>query len=67
MFKEYIKQLGNRVGVAFNSKYLMYVMPKCPEADALEIITEDELLLVTEKASFLTLIKDKLIKCDELP
>ena len=53
--------------MAFNSKYLMYVMPKCPEADALEVITEDELLLVTEKASFLTLIKDKLIKCDELP
>ena len=66
VFREYIRQLGGRVGVAFNSKYLMYVMPKCPEADAMDPISEDELLLVMEKASSLTLIKDKLIKCEEL-
>lgn len=27
-FKEYIKQLRNKVGVAFNTQFLMYVMAK---------------------------------------
>lgn len=32
-FKEYIKQLKSRVGVAMNSQFLMYVMAKSPFAD----------------------------------
>jgi hypothetical protein len=33
IFKEYIKQLKNKVGVAFNSQYLMYVMAKSETSD----------------------------------
>jgi hypothetical protein len=67
IFKEYIRQLRTRVGVAMNSKHLMYVMPKSCDSDQIQPIGEDELLVVLEKASCLTQIKDKLIKCEELP
>lgn len=67
IFKEYIKQLRTRVGVAMNSKHLMYVMPKSNDSDQIQSIGEDELLVVLERASCLTQIKDKLIKCEELP
>ena len=50
-----------------NSKHLMYIMPKSTDSDQIETIREDELLVVLEKASCLTQIKDKLIKCEELP
>lgn len=63
IFKEYIKQLRSRVGVAMNSKHLMYIISKSEESDQIEPINEDEMLVVFEKASFLTQIKDKLIKC----
>ena len=68
-FKEYVNQLKNqgKAGVAMNSQHLMYVMAKSPEADLIEPINEDELLVVLEKANSLTMIKDKLIKCEELP
>jgi|LakMenEpi03Aug12_release.lakeMendotaPanAssembly.Ray.scaffolds.fasta_scaffold2290725_1 hypothetical protein len=67
IFKEHIRQLRTRVGVAMNSKHLMYVMPKSYDSDQIQPIGEDELLVVLEKASCLTQIKDKLIKCEELP
>ena len=38
VFKEYIKQLKNRVGIAMNSKHLMYIMPKSAECDKIEPI-----------------------------
>lgn len=63
IFKEYIRQLKSRVGVAMNSKHLMYIISKSAESDLIEPISEDEMLVVFEKASFLTQIKDKLIKC----
>lgn len=65
VFKEYIKQLRTRVGVGMNSKHLMYVMPKSNDSDQILPIREDELLVVLEKASCLTQIKDKLIKIEE--
>lgn len=46
-----------------NSKHLMYIISKNAECDLIEPINEDEMLVVFEKASFLTQIKDKLIKC----
>jgi hypothetical protein len=67
VFKEYVKQLRAKVGVAMNSQYLMYVMAKSEHSDQVEVINDDELLVVLEKASFLTQIKDKLVKCEELP
>jgi hypothetical protein len=33
IFKDYIKQLRSKVGVAFNTQFLMYVMAKSPESD----------------------------------
>lgn len=33
IFKEYINQLKSKVGVAMNSKHLMYIMPKSAESD----------------------------------
>lgn len=33
IFKEYVKQLRSKVGVAFNSQFLMFVMAKSPETD----------------------------------
>ena len=65
IFKDYIRHLGDRVGVAMNSQYLMYIMGKGEHSESIEKIGEDELLMVLEKASTLTLIKDKLIKSDE--
>ena len=38
IFKDYIKQLKNRVGIAMNSKHLMYIMPKSAECDKIEPI-----------------------------
>ena len=67
-FREYSDLLGSRVGVAMNSQFLMYVisgasgsLPDLPVA----AVGEDELLLVLEKASAMTLVKDKLIKVEE--
>lgn len=37
-FKEYIRQLEGRVGIAMNSKHLMYIMPKSGESDKIEPI-----------------------------
>lgn len=53
--------------MAFNSQFLMYVMAKSEDSDQIAEIGEEELLVVLEKASFLTLIKDKLIKSEEVP
>ena len=47
-----------------NKDYLMYIMAKCEHSDELEKIGEDELLVVLEKASTLTMIKDKLLKSE---
>jgi len=33
IFKDYIKQLRNKVGVAFNTQFLMYVMAKSPDSE----------------------------------
>ena len=41
IFKDYIKQLRNKVGVAFNTQFLMYVMAKSPEADQIQPIEDD--------------------------
>lgn len=67
VFKEYIKHLKSRVGVAMNSRHLMYVMPKNSDSDQIHEIKENELLVVLEKASCFTQLKDKLIKCEEMP
>lgn len=41
IFKEYIRQLRTKAGVAMNSQYLMYVMAKSPESDQIEMIGEE--------------------------
>jgi hypothetical protein len=66
-FKEYTKQLKVRAGIAMNNQFLMYLIGKGEQSDSIEAIREDELLVVLEKASTLTLIKDKLLKSEELP
>jgi hypothetical protein len=65
IFKEYVKQLRSKVGVAMNTQFLMYIMAKSEDSDKIEPINDNELLVVFEKAAFLTQIKDKLIKCEE--
>ena len=61
-----MKGLQARVGVALTSQFLMYVMAKSKEADQLTEISEDELLVVIEKASTLALVKDKLVRSEDL-
>lgn len=41
IFKDYIRQLNSRVGVAMNSKHLMYVMPKSADSDKIQHISEE--------------------------
>lgn len=66
-FEEYRRALRERAGVAMSKEYLMYLMGKGPGSDRFEEdLREDELLVVMEKASTLSLIKDKLIKSEEL-
>ena len=46
IFKDYIKNLRNKVGVAFNSQFLIYVMAKSADSDKIARIEDDELLVV---------------------
>ena len=65
-FREYVRGLEGRVGVALTSQYLMYVMAKSREAGELAEIGEEELLVVVEKASTLALVKDRLTRSEDL-
>ena len=66
-FKEYIPHLKSKAGVAVSKDFIMYVMSKSEFSDEIEVIGEEELLVVLEKASSLALVRDKLIKNEELP
>ena len=40
-FKEYARNLKSRAGVAVSKEFLMYVIGKCEQSDAIEPINED--------------------------
>lgn len=66
LFKEYLRALKGKAGVSSTPHSLMYIMTKSKETDEIENIRDNELLVVMERPSLFSLIKDKLQKCEEL-
>ena len=66
LFKEYLRALKGRAGVSSTPHSLMYILTKSKESDEIQEIRDNELLVVMERASLFSLIKDKLQKCEEL-
>lgn len=64
LFKEYLRALKGKAGVSSTPHSLMYILTKSKESDEIQEIRDNELLVVMERASLFSLIKDKLQKCD---
>jgi hypothetical protein len=41
IFREYVKQLRAKVGVAMNTQFLMYIMAKSEDSDKIEPINDN--------------------------
>ena len=66
LFSLYLKALKGRAGVSSTPHSLMYILAKSKESDEIQEIRDDELLVIMERPSLYSLIKDKLQKCEEL-
>lgn len=66
LFNLYLRALRGKAGVSSTPHSLMYILAKSKESDEIQEIRDNELLVVMERPSLYSLIKDKLQKCDDL-
>lgn len=65
LFEQYIKVFGRRTGVSVTKNWLIYVIGKTELSDSIRNIKDNELLIVLEKTSLSSAIKDKIEPIDD--